>query len=173
MLEPARYSSTDSLSNGQQVEIRALKPEDHSAFLAAIERTSAGSLYRRFFGVKRYFTSEEVEFFLRVDFVTHVALVAVVEELGQSAIVGAGRYIVGQPNQAELAFAVIDQFQGLGIGKALLHHLAAVAREAGLKELFAEVLPDNLPMLRVFEKSRLDVAMKRGPTAVNVVLRLG
>jgi hypothetical protein len=67
MSEAAKYSTTDSLSNGRQTEIRALTPDDRTDFLAAIERTSAGSLYCRFFGFKQYFTSEEVEFFLRVD----------------------------------------------------------------------------------------------------------
>jgi len=40
-----------------------------------------------------------------------------------------------------------------GIGAALTHHLAASARGAGLKELMAGVLPDNRPMLKVFENS--------------------
>src|SRR6185312_10713789 len=94
MLDAAQYFSVESLPNGQRVEIRALKPDDRSDFLAAVDRTSAGSLYRRFFGVKQNFTSEEVEFFLRIDFITHVALVAVAEEVGRPAIVGAGRYII-------------------------------------------------------------------------------
>ena len=173
MLEPSKYSSIEWLRNGQRVEIRALKPEDDSAFLAAVERTSAGSLYRRFFSAKQYFTSQEVEFFLRVDFVTHVALVAVVEEAGRSAIAGAGRYIIVQPNRAEVAFAVIDQYQNLGIGKALLHHLAAIACEAGVKELSAEVLPDNIPMLKLFEQSGFDVVTKRDLSSVDVIVRLG
>jgi ribosomal protein S18 acetylase RimI-like enzyme len=62
-----------------------------------------------------------------------------------------------QPGKAEVAFAVVDEYQGQGIGAALMRHLAAIAREAGLKELVADVLPDNIPMLKVFEKSGLRV----------------
>jgi GNAT superfamily N-acetyltransferase len=66
-------------------------------------------------------------------------LVAVVEEGGKPMIVGGGRYVVVQPGKAEVAFAVVDQFQGQGIGATLMRHLAAIAREAGLQELIAEV----------------------------------
>jgi GNAT superfamily N-acetyltransferase len=107
-----------------------------------------------------------------VDFVSHVALVAVVEEDGRPTIVAGGRYIVVQPGQAEVAFAVVDQYQGQGIGAALLRHLAAIAHRVGLRELIAEVLPDNGPMLKVFEKSGFPVATKREPDVVHVTLRL-
>jgi len=71
-----------------------------------------------------------------------------------------------------VAFAVVDQYQGKGIGAALMHHLGAIARGAGLKELIAEVLPDNMPMLKVFEKSGFPVSTKREPRLVHVVLCL-
>ena len=62
---------------------------------------------------------------------------------------------------AEVAFAVVDPYQGQGIGAALLRHLVTIARAASLRELIAEVLPDNMPMLKVFEKSGIHVASKR------------
>ena len=140
--------------------------------LAAVRRTSTQSLYRRFFTVRRHFSEAETSFFLNVDFVGHVALVAVVEECGKPVIAGGGRYIVIKPGQAEAAFAVVDQFQGQGIGTALLQHLSSLAREAGLREFVAEVLPENAAMLKVFEKSELEVATRREPQTIHVVLRL-
>jgi ribosomal protein S18 acetylase RimI-like enzyme len=71
-----------------------------------------------------------------------------------------------------VAFAVVDQYQGQGIGAALMRHLAAIARSAGLHELIAEVLPDNTPMLKVFEKGGFGLGMKREPGVVHVTLRL-
>jgi ribosomal protein S18 acetylase RimI-like enzyme len=71
-----------------------------------------------------------------------------------------------------VAFAVVDQYQGQGIGAALLHHLAAIARGARLQELIAEVLPDNTPMLKVFEKGWFGLSTKREPGVVHVTLRL-
>jgi RimJ/RimL family protein N-acetyltransferase len=166
------YSAPVTLRNGRRVEIRALRPEDRDGMLAAIDRTSAQSLYRRFFGAKRHFTDQEKSFFLDVDFANHVALVAVLEESGQPVIAGGGRYIVLKPGQAEVAFAVIDQYQGQGIGGVLMRHLTSIAREAGLHELIAEVLPENAAMMRVFETSGLQFNKKRESQTVHFVLHL-
>jgi GNAT superfamily N-acetyltransferase len=135
-------------------------------------RTSAQSLYRRFFGARRDFSEKEIEFFVNVDFVNHVALVATVEEGNRTVIVGGGRHVAVQPGTAEVAFAVVDDYQGQGIGGALLRHLVAIAREAGLEKLVAEVLPDNIPMLKVFEKSGLPCTTRREARVVHVMLRL-
>jgi ribosomal protein S18 acetylase RimI-like enzyme len=94
------------------------------------------------------------------------------KENGRPVIVGGGRYVVLQPGKAEVAFAVVDQYQGQGIGAALMRHLVAIAREAGLKELTAEVLPDNIPMLKVFEKSGLRLSTKRESQVVHVTLQV-
>ena len=52
-----------------QVDVRALRTDDRADLLDAVERTSAQSLYRRFFGAKRDFSQKEIEFFLNIDFV--------------------------------------------------------------------------------------------------------
>jgi len=161
------------LRGGREIEIRALRPSDQDDLLAVIDRTSRQSLYRRFFGPKRSFSEKEVAFFLNIDFTKHVALVAVTQEGGHAAIVAGGRYVTERPGSAEIAFLVIDKYQGHGIGALLLRHLANIARDAGLKEFSAEVLPDNIPMLKMFEKSGLKLSSKREPSAVHVVLQLG
>jgi RimJ/RimL family protein N-acetyltransferase len=168
----SEYSAVEPLRDGRRVEIRALKPDDREGLVAAVGRTSDQSLYRRFFGAKRDFSEREIAFFLNVDFVNHVALVAVLEEDGRPVIIAGGRYVVVQPGKAEVAFAVVDRYQGQGIGAALLRHLTAIARAAGLKELIAEVLPENTAMLKVFEKSGLRVSTTREPRVVHVALGL-
>src|SRR5262249_42859953 len=105
--------------------------------LTAVGRSSPQSLYRRFFAPKRGFSEGEITYFLDVDFAKHVALVASADEKGQPVIVGGARYIVVRPGKAELAFVVVDQYQGQGIGAALMRHLAAIARATGLEELSA------------------------------------
>lgn len=172
MLDAARYSALETLHDGGSVQVRAFTPRDKDAFMSAVARTSALSLYRRFFAIKRDFTAREKEFFLNVDFINHVALIAVVEEEGGSAIVGGARYVVVRPGRAEVAFVVIDAYQGQGIGTALMRHLIIVARAAGLRELIAEVLPENASMLKVFEACGLPMRTTHSPEAVHVVLRL-
>jgi len=172
MPEAARYSATERLRDGRTVEIRAQRPTDQAELLAAVARSSEQSRYRRFFGAKRDFSDKEVAFFLNIDFINHVALVAVAKEKDRAAIVAGARYIVERPGTAEVAFAVIDEYQGQGLGSALLRRLTALARDAGVKEFTAAVLPDNASMLKVFEKSGLQPRLKRAPGEVHVTLQL-
>lgn len=172
MLEADRYRQAQLLRNGRSIEVRALRPGDRAALIAAVERTSAQSLYRRFFSPKRHFSETEIGYFVDVDFVNHVALVATLEEGDRPIIVGGARYVVVRPARAEVAVAVVDQYQGQGIGAALLQHLVIIARRAGLKQLIAEVLADNTSMLRVFERSGLPVTTMREGGLTHVVLEL-
>jgi hypothetical protein len=48
----------------------------------------------------------------------------------------------------------------------------ATARLAGIKELIAEVLADNISMLRVFEKSCLPVTARQEAGIVHIALQL-
>jgi RimJ/RimL family protein N-acetyltransferase len=171
LIEASNYSAVETLRNGERIEIRAVRPHDRDGLIAAVGRTSSESLYRRFFAVRRHFSETEESFYLNIDFITHVALVALAEENGQANIVGGGRYVVGEPGHAEVAFTVVDKYQGRGVGAALLRHLAVIAKQAGLREFVAYVLPENGAMLKVFQKSGLNYSAKR--EAGNVYVRLG
>jgi len=168
----AQFSTTQTLRDGRQVEIRAQRRQDREALEAAVVRMSSASVYRRFFGVRREFSEKEAAGFLDIDFVSQVALVVVATEGGMHNIIGGGRYILVRPGQAEVAFGIVDEYQGQGIGGALMRHLTAIARTAGLKELIAEVLAENAPMLKVFEKSGLSMGTQREHGVVHVTLQL-
>ena len=172
MLEADKYSAFETLRDGRQVEIRAIRSDDRTDLVAAVARTGAESLRRRFFVVKRNFTDQETDFFLNVDFVDHVALVAVAQEGDRPVIVGGGRYIVLRSGEAEVAFAVVDEYQGRGVGRVLLLHLTAIARAAGIERLIAEVLAENRSMLRLFERSGLRMSTKREDGVLHVALQL-
>jgi len=171
-VDPSRYSVTESLRDGRRVEIRAVQPTDRPGLDGAVQRMSDESMYRRFFFPKRHFTEQEVAYYTDVDFVNHVSLVAVLEEDGRPLIVGACRYVVTEPGTAEVAFAVDDPHQGLGLGTLLMRHLATIARAAGLERFVAEVLAGNTAMLKVFEKSVLHASTRREHDVVHVTLAL-
>jgi GNAT superfamily N-acetyltransferase len=171
-MEPSRYHATESLRDGRRVEIRAVQATDRAGLDAAVQRMSDESMYRRFFHPKRHFTEQEKAYYTDVDFVSHVSLVAVLEEDSRELIVGACRYVVTEPGTAEVAFAVDDPHQGLGLGRLLIRHLAAIARSVGLKQFIAEVLASNAPMLKVFEKSGLRVSTRREHDVMYVTLEL-
>jgi RimJ/RimL family protein N-acetyltransferase len=164
------YSAVESLRDGRSVEIRALRPDDETQMLAALSRASQQSLYRRFFGVKKGFSAREKAFFLNVDFTDHVALVATIKQRDDTAIVGGARYVVAAPGIAEVAFTVIDDFQGKGLGSALLRHLVLLAKGASLKQLTADVLPENTAMMNIFRQSGLPATIKKASGVVHVAL---
>jgi RimJ/RimL family protein N-acetyltransferase len=172
MSGPAGYSVVEHLRDGRPISIRALRPDDRDEMLAAIERTSPQSLQRRFFVTKRGFSEKEIEFFINIDFGTHVALVAQIDEDGRAAIAGGARYIIVEPGRAEIAFVVVDAYQGLGIGTFLMRHLAVLARDAGLKELIADVLPENSAMLKLFKKFGFQPGPRREPQVLHLSLQL-
>ena len=172
MSEAAEYSVREHLRDGRPITVRALRPDDRAGMLAAIGRTSMQSLQRRFFVPKKGFSEQEMAFFLNIDFESHVAIVAEISEDGRAVIVGGGRYIVVQPGQAEIAFVVVDAYQGQGIGTILMRHLAVLARDAGLKELVAEVLPENTAMLKLFKKFGFRPDAKGSPQVVHLTLQL-
>ena len=139
--------------------------------LAAIDRTDAETRRRRFFVPKREFSTKEKTFFMKIDFVNHVALVAEIDEDGRTVIIGGGRYVVVGSGRAEVAFTVVDAYQGQGVGTLLTRHLVGLARAAGLGQLSAEVLPENVSMRKVLEKFGFQ-ARGRDPQVIHLTLPL-
>jgi hypothetical protein len=86
--------------------------------LSAIGRTSMQSLQRRFFVPKKGFSEREMAFFLDIDFESHVALVAQIDEDGHPIIAGGGRFIVVQPGHAEIAFVVLMTIRVRALGRS-------------------------------------------------------
>src|SRR3954451_12831433 len=107
MSDPTNYAARELLSDGSEVAIRSLRREDEADMLAAVGKTSAQSLQRRFFVMKRHFSDKERAFFMDVDLTNHVRIVALADEADRKTIVGGGRYIVFEPGRAEMAFVVI------------------------------------------------------------------
>ena len=171
-MTPATYSVQDHLRDGRPIDIRALRADDEADMLAAIDRIGKDSLQRRFFVTKRGFSEAEKAFFMKIDFVNHVALVAQIEEDGRPAIVGGARYVMVKPGQAEVAFMVVDAWQGQGIGGILTRHLLGLARAAGLKEMIAEVLPENTSMRNVLGKFGFRAGRGSDPQVVHMTLPL-
>jgi len=172
MSDAATYAAQEQLRDGRPVNILALRPEDELDMLAALAQVSVQSLQRRFFVMTRHFSDKERAFFMDVDFENHVALIARVEETGQNILIGGCRYIVSEPDRAEMAFMVVDGWQGRGVGSILMRHLINLGRDAGLKELTAEVLPENTAMRKIFTRFGVKAAPRKDPQIVSLMLTL-
>ena len=115
VLDVRAYEACEKLKDGHSVYVRAIRPDDKETILAGISQFSEASVYKRFHGPKQGLTEQELKFMTEIDYLHHVALVVALKENGQ--VIGGGRYISYDeslpPRSAELAFAVVDSFQGL------------------------------------------------------------
>jgi CRP-like cAMP-binding protein len=147
-----------TLPDGTKLLLRPLLPSDRAAYEAAIERMSPASLRRRFFTTSKPST-RLVEYLLFVDYVDHFVWLALLDE-NPSVPIATARYIrpAHDADEAEVAFAVVDAYQGRGIGQLLLGAVGVAASAAGIDHLVAEVLEDNTPMRAVLEKAGVDFA---------------
>lgn len=171
------YHVKEKLRDGREITFRAIKSQDKKILAEGMHHLSSISLYYRFLIPKRELTEQELAYFTEVDYFHHVALLASVKENDVSIHAGIGRYIMAKDGEtskkAELAFAVIEEYQGLGIATLLLKHLTILAKESGIKEFTAVVLPDNIKMLEVFRRSNLPMKTSYGSAGtLEIVLQI-
>ncbi|GAB3460099.1 GNAT family N-acetyltransferase [Kineococcus endophyticus] len=155
---PTRWEADVALRDGGTAHVRPIRPEDADAVAAFHDRQSDESRYFRFFAPMPRLSRRDLARFTQVDHVDRVALVATVGE----DIVGIARFDAapvrpGRPRSAEVAFNISDAHQGRGLGSVLLEHLAAAARERGIRRFTADVLPTNAKMIGVFREAGFEV----------------
>ena len=153
-LNPRTYAVDEVLRDGSPIHIRAITPEDKDLLFEHFSGLSPDSRYTRFFGAKRTLSLDELVGFTELDFDNQVGLTATKMEGGRERFIGIGRYF-RTPDRlsAEVAFAVLDEYQGRGIATLLLEHLRRIAHASGIAEFVADVMVSNHHMLDVFRGS--------------------
>lgn len=132
-----------TLRDGRVVDVRPVERSDREGFAAAVRRLSDETRYLRFAAAKPRLTNRELDFLVDVDHHRHEAIVAIDPTTRRG--VAAVRYVQvpGEPDVAEIAATVTDDWQGRGLGTALLAQLAARARDEGFAAFRASVLASN------------------------------
>lgn len=149
-----------------QVEIRPIEPDDKDALARGFDRLSERSRYRRFLSPRGRLTQAELRYFTEVDHHDHEAIVAVDPETGEG--VGVARFVRSRedPTVAELAVAVVDDWQGRGVGSLLTAELANRARQEGIRCFTALALAENDAMLNLLRELG---EVRTGPTRLGTV----
>jgi acetate---CoA ligase (ADP-forming) len=160
---PAHLEFDVLLRDGSTVHLRPVRSGDEEALLALFQGLSLESRTFRFFSAGADL-KRTARLMAKVDYVGHYGLVASRGE-GEKLLAHA-TYIEASTGRAEVAFAVVDELQGLGLATLMLAHLAEVARANGIASFFAEVLPENHHMVEVFEDSGFSVSVHRAPDAI-------
>ncbi|MEU6937512.1 GNAT family N-acetyltransferase [Streptomyces rubiginosohelvolus] len=152
---PDHWEADVVLRDGGTARIRPITTDDAERLVSFYEQVSDESKYYRFFAPYPRLSDRDVHRFTHHDYVDRVGLAVTIggEFIGTvryDRIDDRGRPASAPADEAEVAFLVQDAHQGRGVASALLEHIAAVARERGIRRFAAEVLPANNKMIKVF-----------------------
>ncbi|TMF65659.1 MAG: GNAT family N-acetyltransferase [Chloroflexi bacterium] len=142
------------LRDGTKVHLRSITPEDEPLLHEAVAAMSERTVYFRFFSPIKRMSDALAHRLAVVDYSDRFAIVATTHKPGsKERIVGVARYDrAALTDIAEVAVAVIDEFQRRGLGSVLLAELARVARSHGIRLFQLIVLPENREMLGLLRK---------------------
>jgi len=149
------YREEVSLKDGTPIVLRTVRPQDKELIRRGFERLSPQSRYLRFFTSKKYLTDKELKRLTEVDGINHYAIgAAITEDDGSELGMGIARFIRldEDPEAANAAIAVVDDYQGKGLGTLLLQRIIAAAYERGIKRFVSEVLYENVRMKNIIDE---------------------
>ncbi|MFF9351175.1 GNAT family N-acetyltransferase [Streptomyces sp. NPDC014734] len=186
---PDHWEADVVLRDGGTARIRPITTDDAERLVSFYEQVSDESKYYRFFAPYPRLSDRDVHRFTHHDYVDRVGLAVTVggefiATVRYDRIDGRGRPASAPADEAEVAFLVQDAHQGRGVASALLEHIAAVARERGIRRFAAEVLPANTKMIKVFrdagytqqrsfEDGSVHLTLDLEPTAESLAVQRG
>jgi RimJ/RimL family protein N-acetyltransferase len=150
-----------ALADGTYVLVREIQPGDASALQRLVGRLSEQTIHLRYFGPMKRLSDKQARYFAEVDGQDRYALVALDPE-NEEEIVAVVRYDREKgTDRAEYAALVEDRLQGRGLGIALTRGLIEAARERGIRDFEALVLPENKGMLHLLRSLGLPESTHR------------
>lgn len=157
------------LADGSRVLLRLLQPEDKDLVRAAFARLSDESRWRRFMSPVNELSDEDLAYLTEVDHHRHEAVVALDAEAGD--VLGIGRWVrrPGEREAAELAVAVIDDWQRRGLGTQLVAALNDRARDEGIERYEVVVSVDNVHVIEALERHGAKRAAGSDPGTIDFV----
>jgi len=142
-----------TLRDGTRVRLRPIRAYDAPRLIAFYARLSQYTAYQRFFTVMKRLPPDWARMLATVDYRRRLALVAEQGPAHDPELIGVARYEPTEdPATAEVAFVVLDGWQGRGLGMVLLHQLLEAASARGIRRFCAYVLADNARMLDLLRR---------------------
>lgn len=171
---PEHLESLRTTKKGLTIQFRPVRINDESLIKDLFYALSDKSLQRRFMSSRRDIPHKMRQNFVVIDYTMEMVILATIEKSGKEIVVGMGHFIKdANTHTAEVAFTVRDEYHGRGIATELLSYLTLLARNEGLHGFTAEVLVENRPMLRVFEKMGFDMQKKIEDGTYHLFMRFG
>src|SRR5450759_3335512 len=157
--DPSQYRREEILRDGSRVLLRSIEKSDVPFWLDFISRLSTKTKYLRFHNIPKEMTEKDAIRYCTVDYINSFAYIAEIGKTKGRKIIAIARYSrLPNKRSAEVAFAIEDAYQSIGLGTKLIEALVKVARENGISIFEADVLGQNLKMMEAFRDYGFDVS---------------
>jgi acetyltransferase len=167
---PIKYIVPWKMSDGVEVLLRPIRPEDEPLEQELLSTISEETLRTRFFSGFEV-SHQRLVMFCNVDYDRHMAIVAEMKENERKKIIGVARLAVRPDhNSGEITVLVHDNFQRKGLGQKLMEMMIEIGRARGLNEIFGEVLTENKKTLKLCKKLGFATEWLGGVTKINLKL---
>lgn len=159
---PYYYETYKTTKTGLNLFLRPVRLNDEPILKDFFYSLSEDSLFKRFICVKKDIPHSELQFYTAIDYTKEMVILAIIQDDWKETVVGLAQYSINEKTlMAETAFLVRDDYQNQGVGDVLLNYLTFIAKRSGLYGFTAEVLVDNKPMLKLFEKMGFKTERRR------------
>lgn len=149
-INPEKYETWLTLKNGKELFVRPIMETDENLVIDFFTKLSPQTLYLRFLTQRRALPESMLYQFTHINYISEFALVGLVREDGKDTIVAIARYAYSpDDNITDLAVAVRDDWQNLGIGKALLKKIVDIGKENGIFYFQGLVHHDNKLIMKI------------------------
>lgn len=147
--------------SGLKLFFRPVRISDEDLIKDFFYSLSDRSLQRRFMTIRKDVPHKMRQKFVAIDFSKEIVILACIVKNNIEIIVGIGQYVKWDDrNYADVAFAVLDDYQNRGIGTELLDYITLLAKNEGLQGFTADVLGENRSMQALFDKMGYHVEKK-------------
>jgi RimJ/RimL family protein N-acetyltransferase len=145
------HTTTVTLKDGTRMLVRPIVPEDKDLLVEGFAHLSPQTRFRRFLGYMDKLRAPLLRYLTEIDYVDHFAWIGL--DADGHAGIGVARYVRmrDDPNAAEAAIVVVDEYQGRGAGTTLLQLLGASALSNGITHFVGEALAENQPIREILE----------------------
>jgi acetyltransferase len=169
---PGQLVHREQLSDGSNITIRPIRPEDARIEADFVRNLSPESKYFRFMRALQELTPEMLVRFTQIDYDLEMALIATVEQMDQEVEVGVARYATNPDGEScEFAIVVDDRWHHKGLGVRLMRELMAAARQRGLKTMVGEALANNHHMLSLADSLGFRISNSPDDPGVRIMAR--
>jgi acetyltransferase len=158
---PKEYTTKIRLKNGKTVLLRPIKPEDEEMEAGLFATFSKETLRNRFFREIKNVDHDWLTTFTQIDYDREIAIVAILKEKGKEKNIGVVRLMSDPTNErAEFAMAIGDPWHFQGLGKKFTDYILEIAKERGIKKVWARYLRSNKSMEDILKEKGFKIEGK-------------